>query len=557
MGRRHRLPPDSAATLDELTGPCSRDQGPAPLVIIGAGSFLGDLINLVREYPEFSILGILDPSPILRGQFVQDIPILGWLGDIPNHVRNAVIGNPVHSPAFDRGSVFRLLKMKGVHLPILKAGTSKCSNDVILRAGTCLLPACTVSSGAQLGLNVLVGSNCQIASIGSLADHQTVAPDTIWDSTDVEKTAITSNPSAEAALATGDEPIQTTMKRLNRSRLEIILVADNDNKLVGTVTDGDIRRGILAGIDVDQPVSMIMNPNPVTVRIGTPGAEMLRIMREHSIRHLPVVDSGNHPIGLERLESLVDNISECNAVVMAGGMGSRLKPLTDNLPKPLIQVAGRPILDHILTGLHAEGIEEVVLALNHLGGKIRDHIGDGSRYGTRVNYLTERKRLGTAGALSLLRPRPRKPFLVMNGDLLTGLSFSKLLQFQRDHNYTMVICVRQHSLQVPYGVVEIRDGEVLALREKPIYRHFINAGVYVLTPSCLDHLPKDQYYDMTDLIGTLVSSGERVGVFPVIEYWRDVGTHADLAAAMAEQDISGPGSNKPPTTEAWPSEVAS
>ena len=532
MGRRHKFPPDSAATPGELAAIYSREQGPAPLVIVGAGSFLGDLINLVREYPEFAILGILDPSPILRGQFVQDIPILGWLGDIPKHVRSAVIGNPVHSPAFDRGSVFRLLKMKGIHLPILKAETCKCSNDVILRAGTCLLPGCAVLNGAQLGLNVLVGSNCRIVSSGALADHQTMAPNTTWDSAETVKTA-TNSPSAEAALATGNEPIQTTMKRLNSSGLEIILVADKDNKLVGTVTDGDIRRGILAGIDVDQPVSMIMNPNPVTVRLGTPGAEMLRIMRDRSIRHLPVVDSDNHPIGLERLESLVDNISECNAVVMAGGMGSRLKPLTDNLPKPLIQIAGRPILDHILTGLHAEGIEEVVLALNHLGGKIRDHIGDGSRYGTRVNYLTERKRLGTAGALSLLRPRPRKPFLVMNGDLLTGLSFSKLLQFQRAHNYTMVICVRQHSLQVPYGVVEIRGGEVLALREKPVYRHFINAGVYVLTPACLDHLPKDQYYDMTDLISTLVRSGERVGVFPIIEYWRDVGTHADLAAAMA------------------------
>lgn len=530
---------------------------PEPLVIVGAGSFLGDLIRLAREYPEFTIGGILDPSPMLRGQFVEDVPILGWLGDIPNHVRHAVIGNPIHSHSFDRGSVFRLLQIKGIHFPVLKAGSCSCAGDVALQAGTVLLPGCTVESGALLGINVLVGNNCRIEARGVLADHQMMAPDTSLDSTCDGKKDAAGNSGAEAALAAGDEPIQTTMKRMNASCLEIILVVDERSRLIGTVTDGDIRRGILAGIDVDQPVSMIMNPSPVTVRLGTPGTDMLKLMRVRSIRHLPVVDSQNHPIGLERLESLVDDMSGCNAVVMAGGMGTRLRPLTDTVPKPLIPVAGRPILDHILSRLHAEGIDEVVLSLNHLGDQIRGHIGDGSRYGTRVNYLTERKRLGTAGALSLLRPRPLKPFIVMNGDLLTGLSFSKLLKFQHDHNYTMVLCVRQHSLQVPYGVVEIRNGEVASLREKPEYRHFINAGIYVLTPACLGHIPKDRYYDMTDLISTLVTLGERVGVFPIVEYWRDVGTHADLAAAMDEQVPSVAPNRESAVSEFRPAGVAS
>jgi dTDP-glucose pyrophosphorylase/predicted transcriptional regulator len=338
-------------------------------------------------------------------------------------------------------------------------------------------------------------------------------------------------------LAVASDSIQEVMKRMNSSRLEIILVVDPQGVLLGTVTDGDIRRGILSGIDVEQPVSLIMNPKPVTVCVGTSESEMLGLMRKRSIRHLPVVDGRRHLVGLERLEVLFDKMSGHNAVVMAGGLGSRLKPLTDTVPKPLIPVCGRPILDHILTRLHSEGVDGVVLSLNHLGDQIKEHVGDGKKHGVQVDYLTEKKRLGTAGALSLLEPRPNKPFIVMNGDLLTDLSFSKLLQFQSDHDYAMVICVRRHNHQVPYGVVEIRDGEVTGIREKPIYPHFINAGIYVMSPDCLGFIPKGEYCDMPDLIRTLVEHGKRVGVFPIIEYWRDLGTHADLAAAEQESRV--------------------
>jgi NDP-sugar pyrophosphorylase family protein len=540
MGHRHRHKLDANPGVDGFL----TEIRPEPVVIVGAGSFLGDLIHLVREHPEFSIIGILDPSPTLRGQFVEDIPILGWLGDIPAHIRNAVIANPAHSKAFDRESVFRILHMRGIRMPILRAGSCQCANDVELKAGTMLLPGCTVKSGVRLGLNVLLGNNCRIETGVALADHTTIMPDTNLNLIVGEKQKANPASRVEAALATANESIQNTMRRMNESSLEIILVVNENGILLGTVTDGDIRRGILAGIDVEQPASMIMNPNPITVSIGTSGVEMIRIMRSRSIRHLPVVDGANRPIGLERMETLFDNMAGSNAVVMAGGMGTRLKPITEKIPKPLIPVAGRPILDHIMESLECEGIERVVLSLNYLGCQIRDHVGNGSRYRTRVDYLTEKKRLGTAGALSLLRPRPRKPFLVMNGDLITGLSFSKLFQFQREHDYAMTVCVRRHNMQVPYGVVDIEDGQVTGIREKPMYRFFVNAGIYVLAPACLGCLPENKYFDMTDLIHMMVERGERVGVFPIIEYWRDVGTHADLAAAAAEQNTPEMGDDK-------------
>ena len=510
---------------------------PQALVIAGVGSLLGDLIQVIREQAHLSITGIVDPNPMLHGQFIDDIPVLGWLNDIPNHVRNAVIGNPIHAGSFDRASVFQTLKARDFRFPVLRAVASSCDDEVFLPEGTSLLAGCTVMRGAHLGLNVLVGSNCRIKSGVILADHQVVIQHTTRLRGNKPKAAL---PSADVrtVLAPLNESIQTTMRRMNASGLEIVLVVNEHGTLVGTITDGDIRRGILAGIDLVQPVSQIMNPAPTTIRLGAPAAEMFRIMRDKSIRHLPVVDGKQHPIGLERIETLADDLTECNAVVMAGGLGTRLKPITDALPKPLIPIGGRPLLDHILTRLHAEGVENIVLSLNHLGHQIREHIGDGSRYGTKVDYLTEKKRLGTAGALSLLQPRPRKPFLVMNGDLLTGLSFAKLLQFQREHHYAMVVCVRQHKLQVPYGVAEIRDGQVIALREKPSFQHFINAGIYMLAPSCLEYLPDERYCDMPDLIRLLIANGKRVGAFPIFEYWRDVGTHADLAAAQTELETA-------------------
>jgi NDP-sugar pyrophosphorylase family protein len=261
---------------------------------------------------------------------------------------------------------------------------------------------------------------------------------------------------------------------------------------------------------------------------------MLDIMRRRSIRHLPVLDGEHRPVRLERLERIVDDLRGKDAIVMAGGLGTRLRPLTETVPKPLLPVKGKPILDHILDGLRRSGIRDVAISVNYLGEQIRQHVGDGGEQDLHVNYLEEQKRLGTAGALTLLQPRPRQPFIVMNGDLLTNLNFTHLLRFQRENGYPLVMCVKRHQVRVPYGVVDLDGDRIRGLREKPVYRHFINAGIYVLDPACLDWIPRDEFYDMTDLINGLLARGESVGAFPIYEYWRDIGKPEDLAAVSNE-----------------------
>jgi NDP-sugar pyrophosphorylase family protein len=521
--------PLADALIDDLSDKEVRD-----IVIVGAGSLLGDVIRLLRETGDFNVFGILDPSLALKGQFVEDVPILGWLGDIPRHVRAAVIINPSSPSGFDRKAVYHLLTTRGIALPIIKAFSSFCAPDVDLHSGTVLLPNSKVKSNARLGDNCLVGVDAIVESFARIPDHSVVMAETRTQR-DISADRLSTAPtSLEATLASEREPIKEIIRRINWSSMEIILVVNDKGALIGTITDGDIRRGILAGIDPEQPVSIIMNPRPVTVSLGASSSEMLTIMRQRSIRHLPVVDSQRRPVRLERMESLVDSMTGQGAVVMAGGLGTRLRPLTDKIPKPLISVAGQPILDHILSGLKKSGIEDVVLSVNYLGERIRSHVGDGQKYELNVNYINEKQRGGTAGAISRLRPRPKRPFIVINGDLLTNLNFTKLLQFQKDHDHTFVMCVRRYKMQVPYGVVDVQDGRVVALREKPVHEYFINAGIYVLKPSCIDLIPQDCYFDMTDFLNVLLQRGESVGAFPIIEYWRDIGNIEDLRRADQE-----------------------
>jgi len=257
-------------------------------------------------------------------------------------------------------------------------------------------------------------------------------------------------------------------------------------------------------------------------------------MQTHSIRHLPVVDNNRRPVRLEMLTTVLDNLKAQGAIIMAGGLGTRLRPMTSATPKPLLTVAGKPVLDHILENISESGIEDIIISVNYLGRQIREHVGDGRAYELNVNYLSEQKRLGTAGALSLLRPRPRRPFLVINGDLMTNMNFSRLLQFQHDHGYDLVMCVYKQKFSVPYGVVEISNGSVTEIREKPVHEYFINASIYTLKPECIDLIPFNEFFDMPDLVNKVLAKGGTVGAFPIIEYWRDIGTADDLNLAGSE-----------------------
>ncbi len=506
------------------------------LVIVGAGEPVEKLIDLVQSVCAFRLTGILDPDPTLRGKFIADVPVLGWLGDVPHHVEAAVIGAPLKPAGFDRQAVYYLLLSRGITLPALIAPSSRRARDAVVGSGALLLPGCRVGKGAGIGINNLIGTGAVIKAHTQLPDHFVVAAAETMTQTALLLKRASPPKTLNAVLAREHETLQDILQRINSANMEIVLIVDQRGALIGAITDGDIRRGFLAGVDLGQPVSLIMNRKPITVGRTTSHETMLRIMRERSIRHLPVIDEHGRPVRLERMETLIDDLHGGNdAVIMAGGLGSRLRPLTDDTPKPLLPVGDRPILDHILAGLRVSGIEDVILSLNYRGEQIRRHVGNGQQHDLHVNYVTEKQRLGTAGALSLIRPRPTKPFLVMNGDLLTNLNFAKLLRFQQESDHAMVICVRQYEFQVPYGVVDLENGTVHALREKPVYHHFINAGIYVLHPDCLAFIPENRYYDMTDLINRLLAEGRGVGAFPIIEYWRDIGRPEDLRAAVEEQ----------------------
>ncbi len=507
---------------------------PGKLLIIGAGSFTRQIIKLVHEYQEFEICGILDPSRSLQGRHVHDTPVLGWLGNIPADATHAVIGTPYSHDAFDRTAVFYILLKRGIQLPILKAATCRIAPDIEIRRACILLESSTIETGSVLGENCLIGNSSRILQGGEVFSHNVIMPgDCVLQSAGQAKKE-TAPKSLAATLASESENIQEIIKKINTAGMEIILVTNKDGVLTGTVTDGDIRRGILAGVAMNQPVSTIMNRNPVTVPTGMPRREMLDIMRNHSIRQLPVVDAENRPLNLEVIESLIDVPGKHEAIVMAGGMGARLRPLTQTTPKPLLSVDGRPILDHILEGLRESGMHDVVISVNYLADHIKNHVKNGQSHNLNVSYLNEHNRLGTAGALSMLDPRPKRPFLVINGDLLTRINYSKLLQLREEHDYDLVMGIRVQETQIPYGVVQIKDGMVVSLQEKPVYKDFINAGIYVLKPECIDLIPKNNHFDMTNLIDAIIRKKGHIGAFPVIEYWRDIGTPADLSAASKE-----------------------
>lgn len=337
-----------------------------------------------------------------------------------------------------------------------------------------------------------------------------------------------------ATLAQKNDTLEIVMRRMDWAALEIVLVVNKEGELIGTITDGDIRRALLAGQGLKNPASSVMNPHPIAVQEGISREDSISVMKRFSIRHLPVLDAHRRPTRIERIEDMVETPPAPSAVIMAGGLGQRLRPFTENIPKPMLEVANRPIMDHILNGLRHSGIREVVISVNYLGDKIIHHVGNGKTHELNVNYVSETQRLGTAGALALVQPRPVEPFLVMNGDLLTGIHFDSLFRYQRKQELDMVVCVRKHVVTIPYGVVELKEDRVVALQEKPSLERFINAGIYMIHPRCLDWLPANKYCDMPELINKVLENKGTVGAFPIIEYWRDIGNPEDYRKVNCE-----------------------
>ena len=325
--------------------------------------------------------------------------------------------------------------------------------------------------------------------------------------------------------------IRTAMEKLDQVALQIVLVVDAEDKLLGTITDGDIRRGLLVGKGLDASVAEIINDSPMVGFDFESEIAWHRKMQRKLLRHLPIVDESDRVIGLFHQKRADQRLSN-PVVLMLGGLGTRLRPLTETIPKPMLKVGNRPILETILTHIADQGFEEFYFCINYLGDQIREYFGDGSRFGVKIHYIEENDRMGTAGALSLIKESFDQPFVVMNGDLLTKIDLGAMLDFHEMNQNKITAGVREYSQQVPYGVVEIEGQQVTQLVEKPIYRYFVNGGIYMLSAECLQQIPKDAFYDMTTLIEETLADHGKVGAFPITEYWMDIGQIPDYNQAQ-------------------------
>lgn len=329
--------------------------------------------------------------------------------------------------------------------------------------------------------------------------------------------------------------IREAIQVLDKSAKQIVLVVDGNNHLVGTVTDGDIRRGILKGISLDDPTRRVMNSAPTVARIDEGRESILATMQRKRLHHIPLVDENRRVMGLETLGELIQSDTRENWVVlMAGGTGSRLRPLTDKCPKPMLKVGNKPLLETILENFIEYGFHQFYISVNYMADVVKSYFGNGSPWGVDISYLHEDQRLGTAGALSLLPEKPKEALLVMNGDLLTKVNFKHLLDFHFGHHAQATMCVREYDFQVPYGVVKIDDHRITSVDEKPVHRFFVNAGIYVLEPEALDLISSNTYFDMPTLFEKLIERKKETVVFPIREYWLDVGQLADYDRANGE-----------------------
>jgi dTDP-glucose pyrophosphorylase len=336
------------------------------------------------------------------------------------------------------------------------------------------------------------------------------------------------------ALLPASATLRDAIRNLDESALQIILVVSEQDTLLGTLTDGDIRRGLLRGLDLNASISSLMTREPLVVPEQIPRRTVLQLMQTNRIHQLPVVDQHRRVVGLHVWDELHAPTQRSNLMVlMAGGLGTRLRPHTEACPKPLLPVNGKPMLEHIIERAKADGFRRFVMAVNYLGQMIEQHFGDGSRWQVQIEYVREKSPLGTAGAIALLEPRPELPFLVSNGDVLTDVRYSELLDFHCRHGAAATMAVRQHEWQHPFGVVRIEGVEIVGFDEKPVARTHINAGIYALEPSCLAVLDAGEHCDMPTLFSRLQERGARTIAYPMHEPWLDVGRADDLVRADA------------------------
>jgi dTDP-glucose pyrophosphorylase/CBS domain-containing protein len=328
--------------------------------------------------------------------------------------------------------------------------------------------------------------------------------------------------------------IADAIAALDRAGTGALVLCTVDQVLCGILTDGDVRRAILQGKAMQDGCETIANRKPVLATRPILAGEALHLMNHHDINHLPVVDAENRIVELLLRKDLVPHVfMDLPAVIMAGGYGKRLLPLTESIPKPMLPVGDRPLLELTIQQLRRSGIRDVNVTTHYLADSIVSHFGDGENFGVRLNYLKENHPMGTAGGLKQLK-RADGPFLVINGDILTGVPFQEMLAYHRKHGAMLTVGVRKYEMQVPFGVVQCEGVRITKLQEKPSFNFFINAGMYLLEPSACDYIPEGRPFDMTDLMEKLLEAGRPVVGFPIIEYWLDIGKQEDYQKASED-----------------------
>ncbi|TGM53971.1 CBS domain-containing protein [Leptospira biflexa] len=333
----------------------------------------------------------------------------------------------------------------------------------------------------------------------------------------------------KSAILTLTSNIQDVIKNLDETGLQIVIVVTESGNFLGTITDGDIRRGLLRGLTLASSIESIIFRDSLVVTPQMSRDMVLQLMQTNRIHQLPIVNETREVVGLYILdEILAPSVRDNIFLIMAGGRGKRLMPHTENCPKPLLNVGGKPMLEHIIERAKAEGFHKFLIAVHYLGYMIEEYFGNGSKLGIEIEYIREEEALGTAGALSLIQEPPTLPFIVTNGDVLTDIRYGEFLDFHVHHGATATMAVRLHEWQHPFGVVRTKGVEIVGFEEKPIYRSHVNAGIYTLNSNVLSYLKPKVQCDMPTLFSRISDVGLRTIVYPMHEPWIDVGRPDDL-----------------------------
>ncbi len=337
------------------------------------------------------------------------------------------------------------------------------------------------------------------------------------------------------ALVGPETNLRETLRVIDSTGTGIALMVDADGRLMGTISDGDVRRALIAGAHLDAAASSAVNHAPRVARQGQSRSAMMDIIRDLGLHQLPIVDEADRVVGLVTLDELVRAPERTHdVVIMAGGVGQRLSELTRETPKPMLRVGSRPILETIMLNYAAQGFRRFWLSVNYKAEQIEDYFGDGSRMGLDIRYLREKTKLGTGGALSLLPERPTGPIVVSNGDVLSKEDYGAVLDGHLASDAQATVLVRDYEIQVPFGVVSTGPDGVIGLEEKPVQRYLINAGVYVISPECLDLVPRDTFFDLPTLLQRILEQGMTVRTHRAEAYWVDIGRMHDFERANAE-----------------------